>query len=84
MIKNIQEKLVHIIMTREMYSEPCQTSKMELFAKIVNDFITFNYFCKNLFLSKMFVWSLNTPLMTASLALSSKKHTYQYFIDFVS
>ena len=25
----------------EMYSEPCQTSKMEHFAKLVNGFLTF-------------------------------------------
>ena len=31
----------------EAYSEPCQTSKMELFAKIVNGFSYLNIFAKS-------------------------------------
>ena len=34
----------------EAYSEPCQTSKMEGFAKIVNGFLAGNYFRKTLHL----------------------------------
>ena len=32
----------------EGYLEPCQTSKMELFAKIVNDISAIDYFCRKL------------------------------------
>ena len=34
----------------EAYSEPCQTSRMEGFAKIVNSFLALNYFRKTLHL----------------------------------
>ena len=30
-----------------MYSEPCQTSKMEIFAKIINDCLPLNIFKKS-------------------------------------
>ena len=38
----------------EKYSEPCQTSKMEIFAKIVNGFLFLTIFAKNL---RIRLWS---------------------------
>ena len=37
----------------EAYSEPCQTSKMEVFEKIMNGLFVFGYFCKELHLRCM-------------------------------
>ena len=54
----------------EAYSEPCQTSKIELFAKIVDGFLAINYFFKThhlrcltgfgkcLWISTMFLYSI--------------------------
>ena len=45
----------------EVYSEPCQKCKMELFAKIVNDWKSFTIFTKAS--SEMLDRALNTPLL---------------------
>ena len=38
------------------YSEPCQTSKMECFAKIINDFYPLTTFAKEPFSKKCDIW----------------------------
>ena len=50
-----------VVASAEVYSEPCQKLKMELFAKIVNDWKSLTIFTKAL--SEMLDRALNTPLL---------------------
>ena len=61
------------MMLTEAYSEPCQTSKMELIGKKVNSFQPLTIF------ARMFDWVLDTPL--ARLMMSSDR-TRQTLIIF--
>ena len=51
---------VNLLITPEVHSEPSQTSKMELFAKIANGWKLLTILQKALFY--MFDWVVNMPL----------------------
>ena len=55
----------------EAYSEPCQTSKMEVFAKIVNGFSFLTIFLK---LSILDVWQDSEFASEATYDLREKLH----------
>ena len=55
----------------EAYSEPCKTSKMEVFAKIVSDFLFLTVFPKN---SSLDVWQDSKFASKASNDLRKKLH----------
>ena len=70
----LQTKKQSLIMPPEVYSEPYQTSKMEHFVKIVNDWKTLTIFAKCP--SSIFDRVLNTPLVASSkIAFLSVKCT---------
>ena len=60
-------KIFFINHRAEAYSDPCQTPKIEPFAKIVNGFKKNGYFCKNFDLGCL----VNTPLILFSYRNSS-------------
>ena len=93
MTNDIQEKLVYIklsVKKPEAYSEPSQTSKMVLFAEIVNDFQPLTIFTKSFFhlrsLTGFWIhmwWLHHTPFLQKTYIPSSyTSYLYHYSIDF--
>ena len=72
-----------VAVSPEVYSEPCQKLKMELFAKIVNDWKSWTIFTKAL--SKMLHRALNTPLLnTRQTACSCLLYVKIYYMFEIS
>ena len=68
------KRFYEYVLISEMFSEPCQTSKMELFAKMVNLSVSCDYaltYCfSSDFAESLFAKTISWPLIASLLAFS--------------
>ena len=89
-IKTLDFTITHISLISEvsmyhlgLYSEPCQTSKVERSPKIVNNFFTVNYIHETPQFRYLRVMDVNTPMLLHKFSMGKETHSNKRFTFFL-